>query len=258
MTVGILSGRTAGSKYPFRGISGFYSPGTKSSRAASSVPCGVGHVSALRRCPAAKIDSWPKSPDTTARVCSRAARSGVASLALHRDCNFLLSGVILPRLALPGRVVRAQVGAGDQLGHDAHSDLRHRLRADVVPQRGMHPGQRLGWGPFAMMSSKISRIFRLLPIIPTYPHAVRARWCSASSSWRCPRDRMTANVVGVRVGPGRAGSRRRPRRAGGGRSGTAPRWRSARGRRAPRRRTRPVMTAGRPPARRARRRSGGR
>src|SRR5206468_2387037 len=62
--------------------------------------------------------------------------------------------------------------------------------------------------PFAIRSSKIIRTFRLLPIIPTYPHAVPARWYSASSSWLCPRVRITANVEGVsdgarsrRVGP---------------------------------------------------------
>src|SRR5262245_28116605 len=45
----------------------------------------------------------------------------------------------LPLPSLPRGVAGAEVAAGDQLGHDAHRNLRHRLRADVVTQRGMHP-----------------------------------------------------------------------------------------------------------------------
>ena len=57
---------------------------------------------------------------------------------------------------------------GDQFGDDADGDLRHRLRADVEAERGVDllaaPRRET---PSASRSSKISLIFRLLPIMPT-------------------------------------------------------------------------------------------
>ena len=51
----------------------------------------------------------------------------------------------LPDLpALPRQITGPEIAARNQLRHDAHRDLRHRLRADVEAQRGVDPAKGLG------------------------------------------------------------------------------------------------------------------
>ena len=63
--------------------------------------------------------------------------------------------------------LRAQVAAGDQLGHDADRDLGHRLRADFQADRRRHSVQVDAEMPASRRLSKMSRILRRLPISPT-------------------------------------------------------------------------------------------